>query len=103
LPSGERNVSPGLSNDPADKLAAYLNYRTSKGSSEHQRHPLYYDARREWYEGLPEDWQDYLTYVLDAWSNWGEAMPQSSRSLCPERLALLWQILGEGAFWGFPK
>jgi hypothetical protein len=67
-----RNVCPGLSDDPADKLYACLSYRTGKGSSEYERHPLYYDAGREWHETLGEDWQDFLTYVLDAWSKWGE-------------------------------
>jgi hypothetical protein len=67
-----RNVRPGPSNDPADKLAACLNCRTRKGSSEYERHPLYYDSCREWHESLSEDWQDHVTYVLDAFTNWGD-------------------------------
>jgi hypothetical protein len=62
----------GPSNDPADKLAGCLNYRIRKGSPEYQRHPLYYDSCAGWHAGLSEDWQDFVTYVLDAWQKWGE-------------------------------
>jgi hypothetical protein len=67
-----RNVRPGMSGDPADKLYACLNYRIRKGSAEYQRHPLYFDSCADWYAGLSEDWQDFVTYVIDAWSKWGE-------------------------------
>jgi hypothetical protein len=67
-----RDVKPGLSNDPADKLAACLNYRTRNGGSEYERHPFYFGACREWHDALSEDWQDFVTYVIDAWSKWGE-------------------------------
>jgi hypothetical protein len=46
--------------------------RIRKGSAEYQRHPLYYDICAEWHAGLSEDWQDFVTYVIDAWSKWGE-------------------------------
>jgi hypothetical protein len=34
-----RNVRPSLSDNPFDKLAACLNYRTRERSSEYERHP----------------------------------------------------------------
>jgi hypothetical protein len=70
-----RNVKPGPSNDPADKLYACLNYRTGRGNkddADYLKAPLYYDACWEWAEHLSEDQQDYVTYVIDAFTNWGD-------------------------------
>jgi hypothetical protein len=70
-----RNVKPALSNDPADKLYACMNYRIGRGNKKdpaYLKAPLYYDACWEWHERLSEDWQDYVTYVLDAFTNWGD-------------------------------
>jgi hypothetical protein len=33
---------------------------------------LYYDACWEWHEHLSEDQQDFVTYVIDAFTNWGD-------------------------------
>jgi hypothetical protein len=69
-----RNVKPGPSNDPADKLSACLSFRTGRGNrkdADYLKAPLYYDACWDWHESLSEDWQDYVTYVIDAFTNWG--------------------------------
>jgi hypothetical protein len=34
--------------------------------------PHYYDACWEWHEHLSEDQQDFVTYVIDAFTNWGD-------------------------------
>jgi hypothetical protein len=70
-----RNVTPGPSNDPEDKLHACMSYGVGRGSkrdADYLKAPLYYDACWDWYESLSEDWQDFVTYVLDAFTNWGD-------------------------------
>jgi hypothetical protein len=84
-----RNVKPGPSNDPADKLYACLNYRIGRGNRKdptYLKAPLYYDACHEWHEVLSEDQQDYITYVItyviDAFTNWATSMPSAGRPSC---------------------
>jgi hypothetical protein len=44
----------------------------SRNGNTYQKAPLYFDAVWDWYQGLTEDQQDYLTYVIDAFTNWGD-------------------------------
>ena len=50
-----RNVNPGLSSDPRDKLAAALNWSCEKGGGEYGRAAMYFDACRAWYDRLSVD------------------------------------------------
>jgi hypothetical protein len=62
-----RNVKPGPSDDPADKLHACMSYRVGRGSkrdADYLKAPLYYDACWDWHEHLSGDQQDCVTYVL---------------------------------------
>jgi hypothetical protein len=60
-----RNVKPGSSDDPADR-------RGNRKDPTYLKSPLYVDACWEWHESLSEDWQDFVTYVIDAFTNWAD-------------------------------
>jgi hypothetical protein len=68
-----RNVKPESSNGAADKMRAALNWPIGKfeGGS-YVKAPFYVDACWQWYQGLAEDQQDWVTYVVDAFTHWGE-------------------------------
>jgi hypothetical protein len=38
--------------------------------------PFYFDACWQWYQGLTEDQQDWVTCVVDAFTSWGEEAGQ---------------------------
>jgi hypothetical protein len=69
-----RNVKPGPSNDAADKMHAALNWSIGKfkGGTSYVRAPFYFDACWQWYQGLTQAQQDWVTYVVDAFTHWGE-------------------------------
>jgi hypothetical protein len=80
-----RNVKPGLSNDPVDKLCACMNYTighlTSKDGS-YEKAPLYFDACWVWHASLTDDQRDYVLYVIDNFT----AFAEEQAKLCAARL-----------------
>jgi hypothetical protein len=69
-----RPKASALSNNPADKMAAALNWPIGKfreGASYRQA-PRYFDDCWAWYQRLSEDQQDWVTYLVDAFTNWGD-------------------------------
>jgi hypothetical protein len=62
--SSTRNVKPSLSDAPRDKLAAALNWACAKGSEGYDRAPMYFDACREWYQGLTLDQVELVSTVV---------------------------------------
>jgi hypothetical protein len=47
-------------------------HRVTPMSANGMVRPCSCPVSREWHDGLTEDWQEFVTYVLDAWSKWGE-------------------------------
>jgi hypothetical protein len=64
-----------LSDDPADKFCACMNYTighlTSKTGT-YQEALLYFDTCWDWYQSLTEDQRDWVLYVIDTFTTWGE-------------------------------
>jgi hypothetical protein len=66
------NVWPGPSNGAADEMAAAMNWPAAAT----QKAPLRFDACCQWYQGLTTDQQEWVTYVVDAFTSWGEEAGQ---------------------------
>jgi hypothetical protein len=62
-----RNVNPGPSNDPRDKLLAALNWATGKwrSSKDYGRAPMYFDACLAWHEALSADDKETVLTLAD--------------------------------------
>jgi hypothetical protein len=74
MPRNNLAKQPSLSGGPAHKLIAALNWSIGRNrkSDTYRKAPRYFDDCLAWYERLTEDQQDYLTYVVDAFTNWGD-------------------------------
>jgi hypothetical protein len=62
-----RNVNPGPSNDPRDKLMAALgwHYGKARRSAEYQRAAIYYDLCAEWHDRLSADDKETCLTLTD--------------------------------------
>jgi hypothetical protein len=69
-----RPKASALSNNPADKMAAALNWPIGKfrKASSYAKAPRYFDDCWAWYQRLSEEQQDWMTYVVDVFTHWGE-------------------------------
>lgn len=58
-----------LSNNPADKLFACLNYPVIKASADYVRAPFYFDACRAWYDSLSWEHRGIVAMVISAYTD----------------------------------
>jgi hypothetical protein len=65
-----------VSNNPADKLFACLNYPVIKASTDYVSAPLYFDACRAWYEGLSWKHRGIVALVISAYTGGDEIVAE---------------------------
>jgi hypothetical protein len=58
-----------LSNNPADKLFACLNYSVITASADYISAPLYFDACRAWYDRLSRKHRGIVALVISAYTD----------------------------------
>jgi (2Fe-2S) ferredoxin len=65
-----------LSNNPADKLFACLNYSVITASADYISAPLYFDACRAWYDRLSWEDRGIVALVINAYTDGGEIVAE---------------------------
>jgi len=81
-----RTVKPSLSDDPADKLAAALNYPIGgkwKRSAEYAKAPMYFDMCLKWYQGLSADDHETVLTLADVMASAHKAAAESIAASLP--------------------
>jgi hypothetical protein len=82
-----RNVRPGLSDDPRDKLAAALgwHYGRFKESREYQMAPIYFDMLVEWHDRLTPDQRETCLTLADVIASRTRLRPRAWPRICRRR------------------
>jgi hypothetical protein len=65
-----------LSNNPADKLFACLNYPVIKASTDYVSAPSYFDACRAWYDRLSWEHRGIVALVISAYTDGDEIVAE---------------------------
>jgi hypothetical protein len=71
-----RGKASALSNNPADKLFACLNYPVIKASTDYVSAPSYFDACRAWYDGLSWEDRGIVALVISTYTDRNEIVAE---------------------------